>query len=135
MNHCLFTKCFHNEILIIWLFSFNVHFNYFCYNHHYLILLLLFSIKYPMEHGIVTDWNDMERIWQYIYRKERINIWYFSFSAMLRLKSALKRGWFSFLNDWMGKIMEENRLIYKMCFQYFLEFFSQLIFIYKIFTI
>lgn len=29
----------------------------------------LLTIKYPMEHGIVTDWNDMERIWTYIYSK------------------------------------------------------------------
>lgn len=29
----------------------------------------LLSISYPMEHGIVTDWNDMERIWSYIYSK------------------------------------------------------------------
>uniref|UniRef100_A0A8D8LE28 Alpha-centractin n=1 Tax=Cacopsylla melanoneura TaxID=428564 RepID=A0A8D8LE28_9HEMI len=28
----------------------------------------LLSIHYPMEHGIITDWNDMERIWQYVYR-------------------------------------------------------------------
>ena len=27
------------------------------------------SIKYPMEHGIITDWSDMERIWQHIYGK------------------------------------------------------------------
>ena len=26
-----------------------------------------------MEHGIVTDWNDMERIWQYIYSKEKLS--------------------------------------------------------------
>ena len=25
-----------------------------------------------MEHGIVTDWNDMERIWQYIYSKDQL---------------------------------------------------------------
>ncbi|WAR21239.1 ACTZ-like protein [Mya arenaria] len=25
----------------------------------------LMSIRHPMEHGIVKDWNDMERIWQY----------------------------------------------------------------------
>jgi hypothetical protein len=25
-----------------------------------------------MEHGIVRDWNDMERIWQYIYSKEQL---------------------------------------------------------------
>ncbi|KPJ16388.1 Actin-like protein 87C [Papilio machaon] len=29
----------------------------------------LLSIKYPMEHGIVTDWNDMERVWNYIYSR------------------------------------------------------------------
>ncbi|ODN06594.1 Beta-centractin [Orchesella cincta] len=32
----------------------------------------LLAIKYPMEHGIVTDWNDMERIWQYIYSKDQL---------------------------------------------------------------
>lgn len=31
----------------------------------------LLNIRYPMEHGIVTDWNDMERIWSYIYSKVR----------------------------------------------------------------
>lgn len=29
----------------------------------------LLNIRYPMEHGIVTDWNDMERIWSYVYSK------------------------------------------------------------------
>ena len=32
----------------------------------------LLSIKYPMEHGIVKDWNDMEQIWQYIYSKDQL---------------------------------------------------------------
>jgi actin-related protein len=32
----------------------------------------LLSIRYPMEHGIVKDWNDMERIWQYIYSKDQL---------------------------------------------------------------
>ncbi|OXA38566.1 Actin-related protein 1 [Folsomia candida] len=32
----------------------------------------LLAIKYPMEHGIVTDWNDMERIWQYVYSKDQL---------------------------------------------------------------
>lgn len=27
----------------------------------------LLKINYPLEHGIVTDWDDMERIWQYVY--------------------------------------------------------------------
>jgi len=30
----------------------------------------LLKIKYPIEHGIVTDWDDMERIWSYIYAEE-----------------------------------------------------------------
>ena len=25
-----------------------------------------------MEHGVVRDWNDMERIWQYIYSKDQL---------------------------------------------------------------
>lgn len=32
----------------------------------------LLNIRYPMEHGVVTDWNDMERIWQYIYSKDQL---------------------------------------------------------------
>jgi len=32
----------------------------------------LLSIRYPMEHGIVTDWNDMEKIWQYLYSKDQL---------------------------------------------------------------
>lgn len=33
----------------------------------------LLSIKYPMEHGIVTDWNDMEKIWSYIFDKDQLS--------------------------------------------------------------
>lgn len=33
----------------------------------------LLSIKYPMEHGYVNDWSDMEKIWQYVYSKEQLN--------------------------------------------------------------
>ncbi|KAG7575323.1 hypothetical protein FFLO_00487 [Filobasidium floriforme] len=29
----------------------------------------LLKIKWPVEHGIVTDWDDMERIWNYVYRE------------------------------------------------------------------
>lgn len=32
----------------------------------------LLNIRYPMEHGVVKDWNDMERIWQYIYSKDQL---------------------------------------------------------------
>ncbi|KAK9457950.1 actin family [Dipodascopsis uninucleata] len=27
----------------------------------------LLKIRYPVEHGIITDWADMERIWSYVY--------------------------------------------------------------------
>lgn len=30
----------------------------------------LLKIRYPLEHGIVTDWDDMERIWTYVYEQE-----------------------------------------------------------------
>lgn len=30
----------------------------------------LLKIKYPLSHGVVTDWADMERIWNYIYQEE-----------------------------------------------------------------
>ncbi|KEI40459.1 uncharacterized protein L969DRAFT_22427 [Mixia osmundae IAM 14324] len=30
----------------------------------------LLKLKYPVEHGIVTDWDDMERIWNHIYTEE-----------------------------------------------------------------
>jgi len=30
----------------------------------------LLKIRYPLEHGIVTDWDDMERIWQHVYTEE-----------------------------------------------------------------
>jgi centractin len=33
----------------------------------------LLSIKYPMENGIVKDWNDMEKIWQHVYSKHQLN--------------------------------------------------------------
>lgn len=32
----------------------------------------LLTLRYPMEQGIVTDWNDMERIWQYIYSSDHL---------------------------------------------------------------
>ncbi|CRK99117.1 CLUMA_CG012108, isoform A [Clunio marinus] len=33
----------------------------------------LLSIRYPMENGIVNDWNDMERIWTHIYSKDELS--------------------------------------------------------------
>ncbi|TKR94167.1 hypothetical protein L596_008491 [Steinernema carpocapsae] len=34
----------------------------------------LLSLKYPMEHGIVTDWGDMEKVWAYVYGSDQLNI-------------------------------------------------------------
>lgn len=33
----------------------------------------LLNIRYPMEHGIVKDWADMEKIWQHVYSKNQLN--------------------------------------------------------------
>ncbi|KAK6130312.1 hypothetical protein DH2020_035947 [Rehmannia glutinosa] len=30
----------------------------------------ILSVKYPMEHGIVSDWDDMEKIWHHIFYNE-----------------------------------------------------------------
>jgi centractin len=32
------------------------------------------TLKYPMEHGIVQNWSDMERLWHHIYSKENLAI-------------------------------------------------------------
>mmetsp|Transcript_65875 Transcript_65875/g.91594 ORF Transcript_65875/g.91594 Transcript_65875/m.91594 type:complete len:387 (+) Transcript_65875:45-1205(+) len=32
----------------------------------------LLKIKYPVEHGIVEDWNSMEKLWHYLYSKEQL---------------------------------------------------------------
>lgn len=44
------------------------------------------SIRYPMEHGIVKDWNDMEQIWQYIYSKDQLQTVSEEVSLILLLK-------------------------------------------------
>ena len=30
----------------------------------------VFTIKYPIEHGIVTNWDDMEKIWRHTFFNE-----------------------------------------------------------------
>jgi hypothetical protein len=30
----------------------------------------LLKIRYPVEHGVVTNWDDMEKIWNYIYTED-----------------------------------------------------------------
>ncbi|CEG48928.1 alpha-centractin [Plasmopara halstedii] len=34
----------------------------------------LFKIQYAMEHGVITDWNSMHRIWQHVYSKDMLNV-------------------------------------------------------------
>lgn len=34
----------------------------------------LFKIQYAMEHGVVTDWNSMHRVWQHVYSKDMLNV-------------------------------------------------------------
>uniref|UniRef100_A0A0G4ICP1 Actin n=1 Tax=Chromera velia CCMP2878 TaxID=1169474 RepID=A0A0G4ICP1_9ALVE len=33
----------------------------------------LLTLKYPMSHGIVEDWNDMEHLWQHVFAEMNIN--------------------------------------------------------------
>ena len=34
----------------------------------------LLRLNYPMEHGIVNNWNDMELIWKFLYSKDQLNV-------------------------------------------------------------
>ena len=31
-------------------------------------------LTYPMEHGVVQNWADMERVWQHVYSRENLNV-------------------------------------------------------------
>ncbi|KAI6180778.1 Arp-1 [Aphelenchoides besseyi] len=33
----------------------------------------ILSLRYPMKHGIVTNWSDMQQIWEYAYSPEQLN--------------------------------------------------------------
>ena len=32
------------------------------------------KLEYPIEHGIVQNWTDMELLWQHVYSRENLNI-------------------------------------------------------------
>ena len=34
----------------------------------------IFRISNPIEHGVVTDWGDMERIWRHVYSRDHLNV-------------------------------------------------------------
>ena len=36
----------------------------------------LLNIRYPMEHGIVKDWNDKEKIWHDVYKQNKTKSFY-----------------------------------------------------------
>lgn len=55
----------------------------------------LLSVRYPMEHGIVKDWNDMERIWQYVYSKEQLQTFSEEVSSSLPAHVCQIRPWTS----------------------------------------
>jgi centractin len=31
-------------------------------------------LDYPIEHGIIQNWDDMQKIWQHVYSKDNLNI-------------------------------------------------------------
>jgi centractin len=31
------------------------------------------KLSYPIEHGVVTNWADMERLWAHVYSKDNLN--------------------------------------------------------------
>ena len=31
-------------------------------------------LSYPIEHGIIKNWNDMEDMWRYVFSKEQLNV-------------------------------------------------------------
>lgn len=33
-----------------------------------------FRVSYPMEHGVVADWADMERVWAHVYAREQLDV-------------------------------------------------------------
>lgn len=34
----------------------------------------LLKLQYPMEHGVVRDWADMERVWAHVFWKDNLNV-------------------------------------------------------------
>ena len=31
-------------------------------------------LSYPMEHGVIKDWSDMEKIWSHVYSRDNLNV-------------------------------------------------------------
>ncbi len=31
------------------------------------------KLQYPMEHGVVQNWDDMEQIWRYVFEELKVN--------------------------------------------------------------
>ena len=64
----------------------------------------LLRIRYPLEHGIVTDWDDMERIWEWVYGEglktlsEEVSLALFFLSGVLYVEKG----------DWEGCMRSMN---------------------------
>lgn len=52
----------------------------------------LMAITYPMEHGIVENWSDMEAIWTHIYSQEQVYPHFTSFHfVFFRLAASISQ--------------------------------------------
>jgi actin-related protein len=61
----------------------------------------LLKIRYPMSKGMVENWEDMERIWQYMYSEElkilseevkQVRLYYILYSNIYPAPSIVDRG-------------------------------------------
>lgn len=39
-------------------------------NYQFLILLRMLNVTYPIDHGVITRWDDIEKIWHHAYYNE-----------------------------------------------------------------
>lgn len=64
----------------------------------------LLKIRYPLEHGIVTDWDDMERIWQFVYTEELKTLSEEVCSLSILLTGCCYKSLLANIFKWLGSI-------------------------------